>query len=322
MVLQQPANAWTGLMLGGKSGIALELTRTQRQAFDELLAKSRRRLPQELTRSDFDHPEVLALAASLDDVLRRGRGVVLLAGLNCQNCAEQDMERIYWGIGTLLGEAAVQSPLGDRLGHVRDVPQDPIARGYRSAAELPLHTDLYPVVGLMCLQRAESGGLSTMVSSLAIHNELLRTRPDLLEPLYEGYYFALVQAQGSGHTSYKIPVFHSECDVVTCGYSRALIERAAEMRREALPWKLAEALQRFDELAGREDLALRFRLEPGEMLFWANFQMVHARDAYQDSAVRTRHLLRLWLKVQNDWPVAPELRAYARDYEQLFGGPA
>ena len=94
------------------------------------------------------------------------------------------------------------------------------------------------------------------------------------------------------------------------------------MRREALPWKLAEALQRFDELAGREDLALRFRLEPGEMLFWANFQMVHARDAYQDSAVRTRHLLRLWLKVQNDWPVAPELRAYARDYEQLFGGPA
>lgn len=37
------------------------------------------------------------------------------------------------------------------------------------------------VVGLLCLKVAKSGGLSSIASSVTIHNELLRSEPELLE---------------------------------------------------------------------------------------------------------------------------------------------
>src|SRR5262249_57538359 len=136
------------------------------------VGRTGQRQPQAWTREDFDHPEIAALAAGLDETIRHGRGAVLLSGVSRATHSEEDMERIYWGIGVSLGEPAVQSMLGDRLGHVQHVKDDPVARGYRSNEELTPHTDSYRMVGLMCLQRAETGGLSRIVSSLSIHNEI------------------------------------------------------------------------------------------------------------------------------------------------------
>ena len=45
--------------------------------------------------------------------------------------------------------------------------------------------------------------------------------------------------------------------------------------------------------------------------------MLHARDAYQDSPQHTRHLLRLWLKVENDRPVVDAMLERARIYERV-----
>jgi hypothetical protein len=318
-VISTPA-AWTNHSIGGKPGLTRNLTSAELAAFDTVLARTRHRLPQAATRDDFDHPEINALTAWLDETIREGRGAVLLTGLSRETHSEEDMQRIYWGIGTHLGDAATQSMLGDRLGHVQRVEDDPVARGYRSNHELAPHTDSYRIVGLMCLQRAESGGLSRIVSSLAIHNEILATRPDLLEPLYDGYYYAIAEAQFSNRpvTDFKIPVFCCINGVVSCGYARSFIERAAELRSEILPAKFVEALDYFDKIAERGDIAAEFMLEPGEMLLWHNFQMLHARQAYQDSPDRTRHLLRLWLRIDNDRPIASEILERANIYERVY----
>jgi len=313
-------NAWTNRSIGGKSGLTHHLTRAQLAAFDTLLKTTGHLRPQAVTRADFDHPEVAALTAWLDETIRHGRGAVLLSGVTRAKYSEEDMERIYWGLGTHLGDAAIQSTFGDRLGHVQHVKDDPVARGYRSNEELTPHTDSYRMVGLMCLQRGESGGRSRIVSSLAIHNEILATRPDLLAPLYEGYYYAIVEARFSSNpiTDFKIPLFCCVDGVVSAGYSRQFIDRAAEMRGESLPPKLLEALEYFDDLAVRDDLSIRFMLEPGEMLLWHNFQMLHAREAYQDSPAHTRHLLRLWLNIENDRPIAPEILERAKIYQRVY----
>lgn len=312
--------AWTNQTIGGRDGLTHALTKAQLAAFDEVLRRTRHMKPQEATRADFDHPEINALASWLNETIRHGRGAVILSGMTRDTYDEEDMERIYWGLGTHLGEAAVQSALGDRLGHVQHVKDDPVARGYRSNEELTPHTDSYRIVGLLCLQQGESGGYSRIASSHAIHNEILRTRPDLLEPLYEGYYYAIVEARFSDRpvTDFKIPVFCQIDGIVSCGYSRHFIDRAAEMRGEALPPKLREALDYFDHLAERDDLSARFLLRPGEMMLWHNFQMLHAREAYVDSPSRTRHLLRLWLKIENDRPIAPEILERANIYERVY----
>jgi len=313
------AAAWTHREIGD-AGLTYRLTQAQLAAFDTLLARTRHLKPQLITRAEFDHPEVDALTAWLDDTIRHGRGAVLLSGLTRETHSEEDMERIFWGIGTHLGDAATQSMLGDRLGHVQHVKDDPVARGYRSNEELTPHTDSYRMVGLMCLQRAETGGRSRIVSGLAIHNEILATRPDLLEPLYEGYYYAIAEARFSAQpvTDFKIPLFCCIDGTVSCGYSRQFIERAAELRGEPLPTKLVEALDYFDRLAESDELSLHFMLRPGDMMLWHNFQMLHARDAYQDSPEHTRHLLRLWLRIENDRPIAAEILERANIYERIY----
>jgi hypothetical protein len=311
--------AWTNRSIGGKAGLTHQLTPAQLAAFDAVLARTRHLKPQDTTRSDFDHPEINALTDWLSETIRHGRGAVLLSGVTRATHSEEEMERIYWGIGTCLGEPAVQSMLGDRLGHVQHVKDDPVARGYRSNEELTPHTDSYRIVGLMCLQQAERGGMSRIVSSLAIHNEILAMRPDLLEPLYEGYHYAVAEAQFSDKpvTDFKIPIFCCIDDMVSCNYVRSFMQRAARLRNETLPGKLAEAIDYFDRIALRDDVGIRFMLEPGEMLLWHNFQMLHAREAYQDSPQHTRHLLRLWLKVENDRPICDEILERAEIYERV-----
>ena len=311
--------AWTSRAIDGKAGLTQPLTQAQRAAFDMALARTRHLKPQQTTRDDFDHPEITALVAGLDQTIRHGRGAVLLSGLTRETCSEEDMERIYWGIGCCLGEPAVQSMLGDRLGHVQHVKDDPVARGYRSNEELSPHTDSYRMVGLMCLQRAESGGLSRIVSSLSIHNEILATRPDLLAPLYEGYHYAVAEAQFSSQpvTDFKIPVFCCVDGIVSCCYVRSFMEQAAKIRGESLPTRLVEALDYFDMISERDDVRAEFMLEPGEMLLWHNFQMLHARTAYRDSPASCRHLLRLWLKIENDRPIVSEILKRAKIYERI-----
>jgi hypothetical protein len=313
-------NAWTGPAIGGKAGLTHHLTPAQISAFDAVLARTRHLKPQETTRADFDDPEINALAAWLDQTIRHGKGAVLLSGLSRETHSEEDFERIYWGIGTHLGHAVTQSMLGDRLGHVRHVKDDPVARGYRSNEELTPHTDSYRIVGLMCVQRAESGGASRIVSAMALHNEILATRPDLLAQLYEGYYYAVAEAQFSSQpvTDFKIPVFGCIDGFVSCSYSRSFLERAAELRGEPLPPKLREALDYLDATAERDELRAKFMLEPGEILLWHNFQMLHARDAYQDSPEHTRHLLRLWLNVENDRPIPDAMLERAAIYERIY----
>jgi hypothetical protein len=311
--------AWTNSGVGGKAGLTQHLTAAQLAAFDAILARSRHLGPQETSRADFDHPEINALIAGLDGTIRHGRGVVVLSGLTRETHSEEDMERIYWGIGVCLGRPAVQSALGERVGHVRHVKDDPVARGYRSNEELTPHTDSHSIVGLMCLQRAETGGLSRIVSSATLHNEILARRPDLLEPLYEGYYFAIAEAQFSDRpvTDFKIPVFCCIDDIVSCGYVRSFMYQAAKLRGERVPDRLTEALDLFDTLAIDDTLGIEFLLEPGEMMLWHNFQMLHARGAYQDSPRHTRHLLRHWLRIDNDRPVAWQILERAKIYERV-----
>src|SRR6185437_12888683 len=84
-----------------------------------------------------------------------------------------------------------------------------------------------------------------------------------------------------------------------------------------LPARLVEALDCFDQVAERDDVGIQFMLEPGEMLIWHNFQMLHARQAYQDSPEHTRHLLRLWLKIENDRPIVDAILQRAKIYERV-----
>jgi len=313
-------SAWTSADLGGKSAITRNLSTDEIRAFDEVLARTRHLAPQAVSRSDFDHPTVCGLVAELRHVVMEGRGLILVSGLDPARYSPEDLERIYWGIGTHLGIPAVQSHAGDRLGRVEEDDGNALSRGYRSSSELHMHTDAYEMVGLMCIQKGATGGQSALVSSLAIHNEIVKTHPEYLDALYSGFHMALSEAQLSSKqvTDERIPVFCFVDNKVSCIYSGRFKHDAATKMGVDLPGNLREALAFIAKTAERDDLALRFMLEPGEFVLWHNFLNLHSRTRFENDATHKRLLLRLWLNVPDGRPVVKELYARGATYDRIF----
>jgi hypothetical protein len=214
----------------------------------------------------------------------------------------------------------MQNPRGDRITHVKHDKDVPMGRGYRSTAELTPHTDAYAILGLMCVERAENGGLSRATSALAMHNEILAARPELLEPLYRGTRYASSDARDTpiGPTPVPVPLFSVADGKVSCFYSRQNSTEAARQLDQPIEPAFDAAADYFRELALDRRFMVEFMLEPGEMMFCNNYVLLHARTEFENSERHNRDLLRLWLNCEPMRPVVPELHLFAKIYSDLY----
>jgi hypothetical protein len=311
-------SAWTPGSLGGKEGLVHQLNARHLAALDSLLAKSQAKTLEELAAADFTHEDLADFLAAVRREVMHGKCAVIIRGLDRERYRQEDCERIFWGIGSHLGQPAVQSARADRLGYVRN-EGSPRARGYRGSGELALHTDSRAIIALMSLQNAASGGESHIASAATIHNVIWRERPDLLAPLYRGYPYHSTEIE---LTPCPIPVFSNVDGVVSCAFFEGHMRRAAKTMGTALPADLDEALACFASVARREDVRIGFMLEPGEIMICNNFAVLHARTEFENAPGRERLLLRLWLNVPNGRPIVPELleraRRFDRNYDPLY----
>lgn len=315
-------SGWRSSEIGGREGLTHRLGREHIEALQELLERTRARAPDEIRRDEFDHPVINALMAAVRDSLLNGPGAVILAGLDLARYSLTEFSRLYWGLGTHLGIGAPQSYRRDRIGYVQKEEDNPTGRGYLMDTELRSHTDFHEILSLACVRHAASGGQSGLVSSLAIHDAIRETQPQLLAPLYEGFYQEWNSP--SGVSPEKVPIFCNVQGKVSCYYHIPALLNGAKVLGTALPAELREAMQYFDRQADRTDLRADFMLEPGEMMFWHNFTVLHSRTAFQNSPQQKRLLLRLWLHVPNGRPMHPlfNARALAMDREHESGRAA
>ena len=244
-------------------------------------------------------PRIRAWAAELRD----GRGFLLLRGLPVAAWGDDDSALAFWGLGQHLGRPGAQNPDGELLGHVVDTGEDaanPFVRRYRTAGDIAYHCDLADVVGLLCLRQARRGGASRIVSSVAVYNELLRRRPDLVDRLYEPFLLDTRDEQGDGRLPW-IPVppcrhaggrlrtfYHSD-------YFRS-VQRHAQAPRFTPTER--ELLDLYEAIADEPALYLDMEIHPGDIQLISNHTILHARTAYEDDAAHRRHLLRLWLSLE------------------------
>jgi hypothetical protein len=260
----------------------------------------------DVAREDFPLPTLsLRLAGVLRELID-GRGFVLLRGLDRQRYSQEEMELLYWGIGMHLGMPWPQNARGHVLGDVTDQGKDPndaTSRGNEiGGIQFPYHSDGADLVGLMCLQKARSGGLSTVANAVAIHNDLVREAPELAAALYEPqpYDYRGEQAPGA-KPWYQVPVFTERGDRLFVRYIRPYI--LMSQRHDGAPriTKAAEAaMQRVDAMTQDRSYNVFMDLQPGDMQFVNNYHVLHARTAYQDDRERgqVRHLKRLWLETE------------------------
>ena len=318
--IDHPA-AWKASELTGKDAVSVDLSDRHLQAFDQALREVQRRqlTLYEIEQSSFDLAEIEDDVSTWRDQVMQGRGLIVLRRIPVWKYQQAELEMIFWGLGAHFGTAMSQSMMGDRLGHVIDVGgKDPRERAYRNSRELALHTDACDVVTMFCLRQAMRGGISGFSSGSAIYNKILSLRPELLDPLFDGYYYHRFGEEQPGEspvTPHKVPVF-SECEgCFSVHYLRAYIDLAYQELGTELGAQELEALDLFDQVADSEDIRLDFMLEPGDAVFFNNQTMLHTRTAFEDDAdpEKKRHMFRLWLVAHQRRPVVDTLRMYDGD---------
>jgi hypothetical protein len=311
--------AWRGETLRADTSWIVTLTGDEVADVERALgiARASGRPLEQIGRAEF--PLTVArrrLEQVLGDVVD-GRGFVVVRGLPVARWSEADTGLVFWGLGRYLGAPLYQNPQGELLGHVYDHGRtygNIDVRGYETNAYLPYHTDAGDMVGLLCLRRAAEGGLSSLVSSVTVHNEILAQHPEYLGLLYNGFYYIRREAALTerGVSDRPIPVFGARDGVVSCRYIRNQINAGAVKRGVPLTTLEQAALDHFDEQTRRADLRLDMDLQPGDIQFINNYTTLHSRTGFVDGAEphQKRHMLRLWLKFPTPWPLSGEFPAH------------
>ena len=311
--------AWLGKDMARSSRWIRHLSPASIGEIDAAL-NSVRGLPwQKVARENFPLPGLDNQIAEIREELENGCGMVKLAGLPVERYTADDLRRIWYGLGCHLGAPVFQNRsgelmrdirdegmgIGERYGQIEKQDGDKFLSSYArtlSNGQLRFHTDRCDVVGLLCVRQAKSGGLSRLCSSAAVHNEMLKRRPDLAEALYQDIHRSRFGEEAkTPDVVYKLPVFGARDGKFTSHYSLTYIETAemqpgvpklTDAQREAIGMLMALA----------NELSFDMSFEPGDMQFLNNHVVYHARTAFEDNASsgQDRLLYRLWLTVPNN----------------------
>ncbi|MER6004716.1 TauD/TfdA family dioxygenase [Nonomuraea angiospora] len=303
---------WLGSELRGDDSWRIRLTEAHRQevlaavhAAGSEVTEARRQevlaAGSEVSRESFRLPTLGPVLRRVRDELTHGRGFALIQGVPVEGLSERQCETAALGLASHVGGIVPQPPEGAPLMHVRDTGADPSharTKSYQHSGRLGYHSDPTDVVALLCVRPAKSGGLSAVVSSVAVHNEVVRTRPDLAEVLYEPWWHD--RRTGDGPDSfYTKPICAARPEGgVSIAYGPDYL-RSAQRGATVPPFTRAqeEAMSLLDDLTNDPRFTLTMDFRPGDLQFLNNHVTLHSRTAYEDhpEPSRRRHLLRLWL---------------------------
>lgn len=263
-----------------------------------------------ITRDDFPLPDFSRRLQSVQDSLEQGSGSFFLRGWPVDRFSREENARVFWGVSSYLGTPISQSARGEKLFSVQDAGytgDHPKARGPITKKSLHFHCDRCDVIGFLCVNQAKKGGENQLVSSPAVHNEILKRRPDLLAELYEPWYYKTHNVDvGNDEPWCRQPIFAVEEGHFVGYVLRVLIDRAYELPElPDLTPRQREALDFLDAVCADPAMHHEFRQEPGDMLFVNNFVNFHSRSAFEDHSEpeRKRLLYRIWLSVPNSRPL-------------------
>lgn len=299
---QIDGSGWLGTELTDETEWTVPLSP---EARDVLVEHARRAATSPTGRLDAEidtvraHPRLRTAVSTIRRALIDGRGFSLVRGLPVDELDDAERAALVTAFGTLIGIPIRQNAAGDELIRVRDEGKDfsqPGVRSYETAAPLPYHSDSSDVVGLYCVRAAQSGGASTIISSVAVHDAMVRADPHLAGLLHEDWPTASI-VEG---TVVPMPICATNAPGrVFTRYGRMYVETAHEYDDSVVP--LSEeriaALDLYDSFLADPDFVLDMHFRPGDLQLLNNYRIMHGRSPYVDwpEPERRRELLRLWL---------------------------
>src|SRR5580658_1683969 len=321
---------WIGSDLERSGDWIHTLDDTQRAEIAAALANVRARPLFGFTRDDFPLFSTAELLARVSEELEDGYGCARIRGLAVERYSEDDLRRIFWGLGLHVGTAVYQNRDGEIMTEVLDRTRDPryqaVPRPGKivssrakslSNGELRFHTDGADVISLLCVRPAQRGGETKLASVATIYNDMRLRRPDLLEHLFHDYIRVWPsRADRPGEIpTFALPVLGLRDGMITTQYTRTAVEQAQEMDGIPLLSDAQDsALDLHAEIA--EATCLRAPFLPGDLQFVNNHAVYHSRTAFDDGGVANREgrlMLRLWFSMPNS-------RALPVGFASYWGG--
>ncbi|KAG0127738.1 hypothetical protein HOY82DRAFT_62812 [Tuber indicum] len=246
-------------------------------------------------------PRLIVLGASLFS----GRGFFVLRGLNPKKYSSEENVLIYVGISCWVAEKrGRQDEHNNMLLHLIDltssVAPDNVRQAPYSNVQQPYHTDIGDILALYTLGQAYKGGRSKLASTGAIYNELAETRPDHIDTLRSPEWVFDTFGR-TGEPYYKRPLLFNQDGKMVFAFSRRILTGSkVSPRTKGIPDMTdaqADALDAVHFTADKHALTLDDG-QLGDILFWNNMSIVHARQGFVDGGPmnQKRHLLRLWLR--------------------------
>jgi hypothetical protein len=100
--------------------------------------------------------------------------------------------------------------------------------------------------------------------------------------------------------SEPVPVFENVNGQISIRSVRKPIETGMAKLGRELAQEEEHVLDYIDEVTQRPDQIVTMRMQPGDMQFVNNHEVLHSRTGYEDhrEPERRRHLVRLWLKIE------------------------
>ncbi|NYT36837.1 taurine catabolism dioxygenase TauD [Allopusillimonas soli] len=278
----------------------------------------------DITKEDFPLPTLGPRIANLRNEIEGGRGFALLRGLPVSHFTLEESRKIIWGLAVHLGYPEPQDMCKSLMHSVTNtgkrVETSESTRGYETDDELKFHNDGGDAFMLLCLKTAREGGISKLMSAGALFNAILDKRPDLARILQEPFYFDARSQNALDKKVQVLPVFVEHDGLLNVLYKRRYIELA--QRFDDVPRLTSlqrEALDMFDSICADPAMHLAFTMQPGDIQIGNNYSLLHSRTRYQDheDVNMRRHLLRVWLTLENGRPLPPiyaETREFGPSY--------
>src|SRR5262245_26623975 len=297
------ARAWRADTVDPPANWYCPLSESALSALEQSVREGRDKPVTELPASDRLRVTCANDLRPVSEAMETGRG---FAVVSVGRLPKADWPAAYWLIGQLLGRPFAQKVPGTLLYDAKDTGQD-VRYGARFSvtnADSTFHTDnsfgdtCLDYVGLLCQNSAKSGGLSQMVSGLAVRDELMARDPRAWEVLNRPFHVDRRGGVRPGEEpTARVPVFTTRGGELLVRYLRYWIEVGHEKAATPLSPEQVAALNTLDEVAAEPRLRVEFMLRPGEMLFANNRWLLHNRTAFEDypEPDRKRHYVRLWL---------------------------
>ncbi|CCX30019.1 Similar to hypothetical protein [Tuber melanosporum Mel28]; acc. no. XP_002835447 [Pyronema omphalodes CBS 100304] len=257
-------------------------------------------------------PRIIALSGKLYGD-NNGRGFFILRGLEPRKYNAEDNVIIYAGVSSYVAERrGKQDEKNNCLHLTAAVAPDNLRQAPYSNVPQPFHTDTGDVLALYSLQTASSGGRSILASSWKVYNELASQHPAHISTLSQPNW--AFDSFGRAPAFTYRPLLHllPESKRVLLSFSRRpLTGSPVSPRTPTIPpltSTQSDALDtvHFTALAH----AVYIRQQRGDLQYWNNFALLHAREGFEDSPEEKRHLLRLWLRDDSraeKWGEIPEV---------------